>query len=403
MIKITSTDLNQKQNLLVSGGNIKTINGESLLGTGDIVISGGASPPAPAVTAFYIKNGNFFLLPFSTTLGKVSSYTSFGEAIPMAGNVSVTSSALVDLLIDSSTEEMRLENITTINRLVVDTGGIFKLVALEVEAINGSFLIETTCTLLSDIVFPMLKVIGGVLRISIPSSISFPELLSVDKLRISVAGVHYATPKLKYITGDCSLSDIGTFDGSVLEQVGDYNDTSGLSPSRVYPALTRVNGNLYYVGDVSVFDAPLLQLVGNDMVVTITGGTVFSFPNLQIVGSSLYLACNGVAGLANIDLPELRACRGDIELDNCDNLQALVIGTIGVTKSLQNITIGDTLLTTVSLDRLLALLVSLDGTNGTTLWGIGKTLSMNSIAQAPSATGLANKVILEGRGATISI
>ena len=41
----TSTDLASKQDTLVSGTNIKTINGNTLLGTGDLVISGGSSIP----------------------------------------------------------------------------------------------------------------------------------------------------------------------------------------------------------------------------------------------------------------------------------------------------------------------------------------------------------------------
>jgi hypothetical protein len=37
----TSTDLAAKQNVLVSGTNIKTINGSSILGSGNLEISGG--------------------------------------------------------------------------------------------------------------------------------------------------------------------------------------------------------------------------------------------------------------------------------------------------------------------------------------------------------------------------
>lgn len=37
----TKTELNEKQNVLISGTNIKTINGNSLLGSGDITITGG--------------------------------------------------------------------------------------------------------------------------------------------------------------------------------------------------------------------------------------------------------------------------------------------------------------------------------------------------------------------------
>jgi hypothetical protein len=37
------SELSKKQNTLVSGTNIKTVNGESLLGEGNIVVSGGGS------------------------------------------------------------------------------------------------------------------------------------------------------------------------------------------------------------------------------------------------------------------------------------------------------------------------------------------------------------------------
>lgn len=39
--KISDT---QKQNVLISGENIKTINGKSILGSGNIIIEGGSSP-----------------------------------------------------------------------------------------------------------------------------------------------------------------------------------------------------------------------------------------------------------------------------------------------------------------------------------------------------------------------
>lgn len=46
-ISLTATiaALDDKQDTLVSGTNIKTVNGTSLLGSGDVVISGGGSSP----------------------------------------------------------------------------------------------------------------------------------------------------------------------------------------------------------------------------------------------------------------------------------------------------------------------------------------------------------------------
>ncbi len=45
------TTFNAKQAALVSGTNIKTINGNSILGSGDLVISGGSSYVLPIATA----------------------------------------------------------------------------------------------------------------------------------------------------------------------------------------------------------------------------------------------------------------------------------------------------------------------------------------------------------------
>ncbi len=44
--KADDADLSAKQDALVSGTNIKTVNGNTLLGSGDIVVSGGGASPA---------------------------------------------------------------------------------------------------------------------------------------------------------------------------------------------------------------------------------------------------------------------------------------------------------------------------------------------------------------------
>lgn len=54
---VTKADLANKQNLLVSGINIKTINGESLLGNGNIAITGGSSTGGTTDTYGIIADG----------------------------------------------------------------------------------------------------------------------------------------------------------------------------------------------------------------------------------------------------------------------------------------------------------------------------------------------------------
>jgi hypothetical protein len=66
----TTTQLNLKQDILVSGTNIKTINSTSLLGSGNIVIN---TPPSGVSGAIQFSNGsafssdasNFFFFSFS--------------------------------------------------------------------------------------------------------------------------------------------------------------------------------------------------------------------------------------------------------------------------------------------------------------------------------------------------
>jgi hypothetical protein len=55
-----SSGLANKQDTLVAGTNIKTINDESLLGSGNIVISGGGGGSAPTFTTFTNKSGSSF-------------------------------------------------------------------------------------------------------------------------------------------------------------------------------------------------------------------------------------------------------------------------------------------------------------------------------------------------------
>lgn len=52
----TKSELNKKQDVLVSGTNIKTVNGESLLGEGNIVVSGGGSDMSNYYTKEEIDN-----------------------------------------------------------------------------------------------------------------------------------------------------------------------------------------------------------------------------------------------------------------------------------------------------------------------------------------------------------
>lgn len=87
----------------------------------------------------------------------------------------------------------------------------------------------------------------------------------------------------------------------------------------------------------------------------------------------------------------------------CAALATLTFGAVGVTKKITgNIIISSCALNQASVDGILARLVALDGTGGTTLYTGAKTVTITGTSATPSATGLTNKATLVGRGITVT-
>ena len=87
------------------------------------------------------------------------------------------------------------------------------------------------------------------------------------------------------------------------------------------------------------------------------------------------------------------------------NLTTVTLGTVGVLKvvSVGTINISGQKLDQASVNGILALLVSLDGTGGTTLWGAGKTVNISGgTSAAPSGQGIIDKATLVARSATVT-
>ena len=82
-INALTTAINSKQAALVSGTNIKTVNSQSLLGAGDLVISGGSSEP---------DGTEFFLLP--TGIG--SAVSALGLSYSVVGTLTAPSYSLTN-------------------------------------------------------------------------------------------------------------------------------------------------------------------------------------------------------------------------------------------------------------------------------------------------------------------
>ena len=85
----TSIDLTTKQDILVSGTNIKTINSTSLLGSGDISVT------APTTTVWGIyRSGQYLSLPYASLSSSTGFSINLIRAFPLATEDSVTFSAL---------------------------------------------------------------------------------------------------------------------------------------------------------------------------------------------------------------------------------------------------------------------------------------------------------------------
>lgn len=87
------------------------------------------------------------------------------------------------------------------------------------------------------------------------------------------------------------------------------------------------------------------------------------------------------------------------------NLASITLGTIGTLKQIAGttITLSGQKLTSANVNAIMALLVSLNGSSGTTAWGSGKTLTINGGTNgAPTGQGITDKATLVARGATIT-
>lgn len=129
----------------------------------------------------------------------------------------------------------------------------------------------------------------------------------------------------------------------------------------------------------------------------------------------LYIATQGmntgVSAVTTINFPNIEDYTNPIQIGGNYALTNVTIGTVGVTKKVSSgwkmFDFNNCNLSQASVDNILTVLASLDGTNGTTsadngtinLTGGNQPSGMNA---APSAAGLAAKAVLLGRGWTVS-
>lgn len=138
---------------------------------------------------------------------------------------------------------------------------------------------------------------------------------------------------------------------------------------------------------------------------TMASLVTLSFPALTTIGTTF--APVTMAACTTVSLPAMVSYGSTIAIPSASmgNVAAFTMGTVGTLKSIAGatITLSGLKLPSSEVNAILALLVSLDGTNGTTLWGTGKTLTINGGTNgAPTGQGATDKTTLQARGATIT-
>jgi hypothetical protein len=279
-------------------------------------------------------------------------------------------------------------------------------------------------------------------NLAVLTTLNFPSLIFMSELNLGpglVALVTLSFPALEYIGGGDSTGFVlstapllTTLSFPVLSQVA-----SNFAPTTLASLVTMSFPALEVIGlsfspttmaALTSMSFPVLTNVGSNFnPSTMAALTTFSFPELQSIGSAF--SPTTMASLVTINLPALEIIVGAASITNMaalttvdlpamveygstidfhtgnGNLANCVLGTNGTLLSIAGATINISgqKLTAAAVNAILSLLVSLNGSGGTTLWGSGKTLTINGGTNAaPTGQGITDKATLIARGATVT-
>ena len=260
------------------------------------------------------------------------------------------------------------------------------------------------------------SVVGG-------PQIPFPSLSVVPAQDVQVNGVLTGTGRGKWVGGNCDYYPL--ISGPTSFAFSDLEGVSGQFLAIFPPTLTSLSApNLIYVGGgavqcpatitFSLLDLSKLQFVGsalfylgigaNPVLAGITSVNLSSlvhvgsnfradFPNatsidlskLQYVGGVFNVGANS---LTSLSLPSLIVLNSSLTLFGA-LITTLTLPTLGSWKIFTgNFTATTIALNQTSVDNLLAALAYMDGSNGTILYGSGRTVTITGTSSAPSNLGV---------------
>lgn len=193
------------------------------------------------------------------------------------------------------------------------------------------------------------------------------------------------------------------------------------------PLLT---GGQIVIQDCNNFTTLNVSSLTNDGYVGINNCDSLSFSGISFnsqFSSFGFNSCDGLGETISIPATEIKTTFGNcvnittlsfpnavthntVAIYGCSSLANLTLGSVGTLKSIYYdpndgaaVYLADCALSSASVTHVLDILISLDGTNGTTEWGAGSTLDISGGTSAvPSAGDLVKIATLEARGATIN-
>lgn len=251
----------------------------------------------------------------------------------------------------------------------------------------------------------------------------------------TATGLEFPTLQVALDLSITSTSTLQTVSAPVLTQVnGNINFAYNTALTSVNVPNVVTSNNLYFGGTplmtASGFDFSSLQSISGYLGIQsndpgITGFRQSMFPALRKVGTiswggsyqpsfeiDLPLLTDVTSGfqgsssanLTRINLPSLVYISSNVSANYTSTLTDVVLGTVGTLKKAggggSNVYLyfQSCALSQTSIDGLLTLFASLDGTNGTTSANNGSMYLNGGSNAAPSSTGLAAKAVLQARG-----
>ena len=244
-------------------------------------------------------------------------------------------------------------------------------------------------------------------RISGMTDLEFPNAQCMVSDYYTYSGLSTLSfPNLTTIYGDYSPGIYGapTLNLSSLVTVNKRFTPGGSSgtQSLSLPNLTTVGTDLVlYFDNLSSLSMPSLTTVGGQVGIANNPPlTAVSMPALTSVGNSFSIT--RLTNLTSVNFPSLvtvSPCATDTVNFYGNNLDTVVFGTDGTIKTVacSQIQFDNNNLSQTSVDYILHIFASLDGTGGTTSWAGQLTLDAGTNA-APSPAGVVDAGIITDRG-----